>query len=159
MTTEQEKWLALQQETEGLQWFITGEGTDDEKVWEGVENEESEKWSEWCIAHEDSDEDSTFEEWLKENGTEVELEDYDENGDWLVCTDSEADEKWDEDLDNFIDECVLPEIPKAYRNYFDDEGFKQDCKIDGRGHSLARYDGHEQEQEVNGTTYYLYRQN
>lgn len=159
MTTEQEKWLALQQETEDLQWFITGEDTDDEKVWEGVESEESEKWSEWCITHEDSDEDSTFEEWLKENGTEIELEEYDENGDWLVCTDSEADEKWEESLDWYLEECVYPELSGNLKSYFDDEKWKRDARYDGRGHSLAGYDGVECEQEVNGTTYYLYRQN
>ncbi len=50
-------------------------------------------------------------------------------------------------------------LPKEYRRYFDSDSFICDCKMDGRGHSLAKYDGHEHEQTVNGTTYYLYRIN
>ena len=78
---------------------------------------------------------------------------------YLVCTDSEADDKWDAELENYIDECILPEIPEEYRNYFDNNAWKSDAKQDGRGHSLSRYDGDEDEQTVLGTTYYIYRQN
>lgn len=78
---------------------------------------------------------------------------------YLVCTDSEADTKWDAELNNYIDECILPEIPETYRNYFDNDAWKSDAKQDGRGHSLSRYDGNEDEQTVLGTTYYIYRQN
>lgn len=81
------------------------------------------------------------------------------NEEYLVVTDDEADELWDEDLQNYIDACVLPEIPEQYRNYFNQESFKDNCKYDGRAHSLSRYDGKEDEQTVNNTTYYIYRQN
>lgn len=152
MTTEQEKWLALQQETEDLEWF-----QENGSIYQGNEEELEEEWNQEYI---DNPEDQPeFYKWLDEKGLEIEVEEYDENGDWMVCTDSEADAAWEKELDNYIDECVLPEIPDAYRFYFDDKSYKRDCKYDGRGHSLARYDGHECEQEVNGTTYYLYRQN
>ena len=82
-----------------------------------------------------------------------------DGGEYLVLTDEEADEKWDEDLDNYIDECILHELPDAYRFYFDDEKWKADARLDGRGHSLSTYDGEENEQDVNGTTYYIYRTN
>lgn len=98
----------------------------------------------------------------------LELDDYDSyryavngktvsNGkqEWLVVTDDEADELWDQELENYLDECV----PGADGPYFDRERWKRDARIDGRAHSLARYDGNEEEQEVNDTTYYLYRQN
>ena len=81
------------------------------------------------------------------------------NREWLVVTDEEGDELWDECLDSFIDSCIIDEIPKHYRNYFDCEKFKQDCKYDGRAHSLAGYDGRESTQNVNGITYYIYRTN
>ena len=42
----------------------------------------------------------------------------------LVLTDSEADDRWEEELDNYIDECILPEIPKWVRNYFDEEKWR-----------------------------------
>jgi len=155
MSTEQEKQLALLQETEGLEWFEIEIDSDTSYIIQGRDEELTEEWRE-------TESEKSYEEWLMTEKEDLilEVEDYNENdSDWLVCTDSEADEAWDRDLDNFIDECVLPEIPEAYRNYFDDKGYKKDCKVDGRGHSLARYDGHECEQEVNGTTYYLYRQN
>lgn len=78
---------------------------------------------------------------------------------YLVCDDTTADIYWEEDLDNYIDECILPELNERYRMYFDDEKFKRDAKFDGRGHSLGRYDGNENEETINGTTYYIYRQN
>lgn len=77
--------------------------------------------------------------------------------DYLVITDSEADEKWDEYMDNYIDECVLGEIPESCRSYFDTERFKNDCSYDGRGHILSSYDGEEHCEDVDGETYYIYR--
>lgn len=91
--------------------------------------------------------------------------DYDQNRfeigeqEYLVLTDSEADEAWEESLDNYIDECILPELAEPYRQYFDSEGWKEDASMDGRGHSLNHYDGSEYDQTVNGTDYYIYRTN
>jgi len=76
---------------------------------------------------------------------------------YLVCTDDEADEKQDEELENYIDECL--EIPDNIERYFDREAWKSDARNDGRGHCLNRYDGCEDSEEVNGETYYIYRQN
>jgi hypothetical protein len=157
MNVEIEKSIALMQEVDGLEWFSTGTG-DDVRIWEGTKEDAEAKWEKYCQECKDDDtEAATFEEWLDDNGTEVDVEEYDERtSDWLVYTDSEADGAWDESLENYIDECL--EIPQSMRNYFDREAWKSDARMDGRGHSLAGYDGHEQEQEVNGTTYYLYRQ-
>jgi len=44
-------------------------------------------------------------------------------------------------------------------NYFDEDAWKYDAKMDGRGHSLASYDGNENEETVNDETYYIYRIN
>jgi hypothetical protein len=78
---------------------------------------------------------------------------------YLVLTDSEADSAQDEELENYIDECILSELPEAYRSYFDDESWKRDARMDGRGHVLSSYDGSENEEKVNGTWYYIYRTN
>jgi len=64
---------------------------------------------------------------------------------YLVVTDEEADELWEQDLDNYLEECIYPELPKHLRNYFDDEKWKRDARFDGRAHSLSRYDGNEDE--------------
>lgn len=79
--------------------------------------------------------------------------------DYLILTDSEADDEHDAQLENYIDEFILPEIPDAYQSYFDNEAWKKDAKQDGRGHCLATYDGHENEENVNGETFYIYRTN
>lgn len=79
-------------------------------------------------------------------GREIEdtRQDYEtSDGEYLVVTDDEADELWDESLDNYIDECILHELPEQYRDFFDSEKWKDYAKSDGREHSLARYDGDE----------------
>lgn len=78
---------------------------------------------------------------------------------YLVVTDDEANELWEQELDNYIDECILPELPEFVKNYFDNERWKHDARYDGRGHSLSCYDGNEDYEEINGITYYIYRQN
>ena len=64
---------------------------------------------------------------------------------YQVLTDEEADKAWDESLDSYLDDCVLCEMPEIAQNYFDRERWKEDAKVDGRGHSLGRYDGEENE--------------
>lgn len=79
---------------------------------------------------------------------------------FYVLDDDEADEKADEYLDSYIDDCILSEIPKNLRIYFDSEKFKEDVlNYDGRGQQLASYDGYENEINVDETTYYIYRTN
>lgn len=43
--------------------------------------------------------------------------------------------------------------------HFDDEAWKRDARMDGRGHSLATYDGHEHYETVDGDEFYIYRIN
>lgn len=82
------------------------------------------------------------------------------NEEYEVLTDEEADERWDEELQYYIDECIMPEIKdETLRNYFDEEAWKRDARFDGRGHAISRYDGAEYEEKINDTWYYIYRQN
>lgn len=157
LTEGQEKAIALMQHN-GDSFFIL-----DGKIYEGTEQEAMEQYNDLeAITPK-----PTFEEFCQDTLTEV--EEYDTeyyNNDYLVLTDEEADDKWDEELDNYIEECIMPEIDKiaegqgnlSYYIKFDEEMWKRDAKMDGRGHSLSRYDGHEHEEVVNGTTYYIYRQ-
>jgi hypothetical protein len=48
-----------------------------------------------------------------------------ESGEYLVLTDSEAEKAWDEWLDNYLEECVLCELPEIAKNYFDSEKWKR----------------------------------
>jgi len=79
--------------------------------------------------------------------------------DWLCYTYQEAGWAEDEYLDNYIDECIMPSLPKDLQFYFDDEKWKKDARMDGRGHCLASYDGEEHEIEVDNETFYFYRVN
>lgn len=68
---------------------------------------------------------------------------------YAVGTEEEADEAWEQSLDFYIEDCITPEIEKiqigSLSSYitFDEETWKRDARIDGRGHSLASYDGDE----------------
>lgn len=80
-----------------------------------------------------------------------------------VLTDDEADDRWEEELDSYLEACVYPEIPEWIRNYFDDEAWKRDARYDGRGHSISRYDGNENVFRIEfddgtETWIYIYRQ-
>ena len=78
--------------------------------------------------------------------------------DYLFGTDDEMDTAWDEALDNYLEECVYPELSGHLQNYFDDEAWKSDARMDGRGHSLNHYDGGELSYNVGEVYYYAYRQ-
>lgn len=82
-----------------------------------------------------------------------------EGAEYEVLTDDEAYDKWDEALESYIEECILPELPANLANYFDSEKWKQDAQYDGRGHSLATYDGEENEETIDNVVYYIYRVN
>ncbi len=143
--------LALMQYN-GEDFFILND-----QAFEGTESEAIAAYDEDKQTHAEP---ITFEEWVI--GNCVEIADYnteDYNNDYLVLTDSEADDKWEESLDNYIDECIIPELPEFAKNYFDTEGWKKDARYDGRGHSLASYDGNENEETVEGETFYIYRIN
>lgn len=79
--------------------------------------------------------------------------------DYLVLTDSEADEAFEEALDSVLDEVILPDLDEALQCYFDRDAWKRDASYDGRGHHLNHYDGCEDEVTVNGVDYYIYRTN
>jgi len=90
---------------------------------------------------------------------------YDDNefeadgGEYLVLTDDEADDMWDERLEDYIDECILHELPEQYQSYFDRESWKRDARHDGRGHTLNHYGGSEDEEQVDGEWFFIYRTN
>jgi hypothetical protein len=148
--------LALMQHN-GDDFFIV-----DGKAYEGTEADAKESYE---AAKEDYETFSDFCESECNQVEEIDVDDY--NSDYLVLTDEEADEKWEESLDNYIEECITPEIDKiaegqgnlSYYIKFDKEMWKRDARFDGRGHSLSSYDGNENEETVNGQTFYIYRLN
>lgn len=79
---------------------------------------------------------------------------------FIICTDEAADYLCDEELDNYIDDCILPEIPENLHCYFNDDHFKEDALLnDGRGHIISSYDGYEREISYKDIDYFIYRIN
>ena len=130
----------------------------------------------------------TFEDWCADNLTEVEPYDEDNyNNDYLVLTDEEADEKAKEyildslwafnasfiayhtDLDEEVIQAIHDNgkcesnndtIHNLIKKLGDIDDFVSDAiSADGRGHFMSSYDGNENEETVNGTTFYIYRLN
>lgn len=139
-------------------------------IWKGTAYTGNHKdlYEEWIETIENLPDAQTWDEFIKDNCTEIEeLEPDNYNEDYRVLTDEEADEAWEESLDSYIEECIEPEIEKitegqgnlGYYITFNEEMWKRDAKMDGRGHSLSSYDGHEIEETVEGTTFYIYRIN
>lgn len=80
---------------------------------------------------------------------DIDTDEFDFNGETiLVLTDDEADNRWDEELDSYLEDCVYPDLPDNLKYYFDDEKWKNDARMDGRGHAIARYDDEENEYQI-----------
>lgn len=127
----------------------------------------------------------SFEDYLKQNYTEVEPIGGDEEREsHIVLTNDEADEKaseyikdslWAFNAEFIIDHSKLPydaiDMIKTYQEekceganetiealIEDMEEFVNDAiSADGRGHFLNTYDGNENEETVEGETFYIYR--
>ena len=98
----------------------------------------------------------------KDEEDEIEVHGFDESlfeygaEEYLVLTDSEANLRWEESLDNYLEDVIFPQLPEFAAKYFDEDKWKRDARHDGRGHSLSPYDGDEIEGH-NGS--YIYRLN
>lgn len=80
-------------------------------------------------------------------------------GEWLVLTDSEADAAFKESLESYEDD-MMSDWPETARMYFDSESWQRDVRLsDGRGPTLAGYDGAENEAQIDGVWYFIYRVN
>ncbi len=152
----------------GEDFFILDDDTAQEQIaYAGTEEEARKLFEEDIEGTEEADITANFRIFCDNNLTQVEeLEADDYSIDYMVLTDSEADEKWDESLDSYIEECIQPEIDKLeglgdlqYYITFDEEKWKRDARMDGRGHSLSSYDGNENEETIEGETFYIYRTN
>ena len=81
-----------------------------------------------------------------------------DDGEYRVLTDSEADRACEDYLEDSRDSWV--ESVKAGMTDESFEDWKESAvRYDGRGQTLNHYNGSEDEEEVNGVTYYIYRTN
>ena len=80
---------------------------------------------------------------------------------YYVYTERERDSNGLERAENLIDECYLTdEIRNSWiYRHFDMDSAIDEVISDGYGTLFASYDGDENEEDVNGNTYYIYRTN
>mgnify|MGYP003480099808 CR=1 FL=1 len=172
-----EKSLALMQHL-GLPYF-----TVDGHWFQGNEEEEFRAFSEWAEKMDKYPSREDFAEWCFETLLLVPEDCTEIDDNYSVYTDKEADEKaaeyikesaWAFNASFIIDHSNLP-----YEGIEMIQTFQQKCEganetilaligdfdkfvsdaisADGRGHFLSSYDGEENEETVNGETYYIYR--
>jgi len=78
-------------------------------------------------------------------------------GVYLVLTNDEANQKWEESLNDYIIEVMMPDPAAPIPAYFNAETWKRDARAEGRGAFIARYDGVEHGEDVSSTEFYIYR--
>ena len=186
LTTDQEKALALLQFNNDDFFIIETE--EEAFIFEGNEEEARSEFLDDIEGTEEADIDANFLIYCQNNLTEVEeYDENDYNNDYLVLTDDEADEKSKEyildslwafnasfiageiDLDEEVIQAIQDNgkcesnndtIFNLIKKLGDIDSFIDAAiSADGRGHFMSSYDGCENEETINGTTYYIYRQN
>jgi hypothetical protein len=80
-------------------------------------------------------------------------------GEWRIMGEDAMEQAWDDALQSYLDDCILPEMPECAQRYFDEESWKRDAKFDGPGHALSSYDGNMFECSVGGIYYHIVRTN
>lgn len=129
------------------------------EILEKIKNWDAKQWAIFAYTQFDSD----YIGDITDLGDDIGTDDVDFYGEELsVLTDDEAEDRWEEELDSYIDEAL--EIPDYIRPYFDEEAWKREARLDGRGHAISRYDGHENDFHIkfdDGSEewIYIYRQN
>lgn len=85
------------------------------------------------------------------------------NKEYQVLTDSEADDEERGYVEQLIEDCYLSDLTRNNKNHpvlqFIDMDAWLDSWCGNRGENLSSWDGCEHDEEVNGTTYYIYRKN
>lgn len=126
---------------ENLKTACESEEIDYSQAAEKMESWDAKKWALFEYAGEDI----TLIDEINE--LDIDTDEISFNGEnLLVLDEDEADERWDEELDLYIDDCL--EIPSHIRPYFDEEAWKRDARFDGRGYAISRYDGYENQYRI-----------
>jgi len=185
LSEEQQKAIALKQFNDEDFFFVDGNDDGNYTIFEGIEEDERENFRKDIEGTEEAEIEANFLIFCQNNLTEVEPIDSEEERDgYIVLTDEEADEMakrdvldslWAFNADFLAGESGIDiEVFKAIqangrcednneaisRLIGDETDFAEAAiRADGRGHFISHYDGNENEESVNGTTYFIYRIN
>ena len=145
----------------------------EEQMKDIIENSYAREWFVWCMDKDNDYEDieSFFDEeciidsldhptvalMIEEGMMYDEAESAIENDEWKVLEEYEASSLAREYAE-YMAENARNEIVQHLQPYFNEQDYIEDLLVDGEGYLLAPYDGEERDQVVEGTTYYLYRQ-
>ena len=104
---------------------------------------------------------SYHEAWQGKTIQDRRYDSWESDGEYLVLTDSEADETAREYLGDGAgdDELWKMAVQAGNTTLGLDEWIDHVMNIEGRAAQLSSYDGSEEEEEINATTYYIYRTN
>lgn len=95
---------------------------------------------------------------INQNFTYHEAQDLIDSEEFLVLTDQEADDRAYDYVHDIATDAMC-ELPKHLQQYFNFDLYIDDLLNDGRGNILAHYDGYENQETIDDTTYYIYRMN
>jgi hypothetical protein len=101
--------------------------------------------------------DSLRRAWLGQPLDDTRRDETKDDGEYLVLTDSEADD-WEEEGLRSLFQDMTHGVEGFIRNYLDEDKFVED-NSGNRGENINGYDGNEEEVDFEGTTYYIYRNN
>lgn len=102
--------------------------------------------------------DSLRRAWLGQPVNDTRKDTTKSDGEYLVLTDSEADDWEEEGLRSLFNDMTGDIKDSFISQYLDEDRFVEDHS-GNRGENINGYDGNEEEVEFEGTTYYVYRNN
>jgi len=101
--------------------------------------------------------DSLRRAWLGMPVSDTRKDETTNDGEYLVLTDSEADD-WEEEGLRSLFQDMTGDVEGFLSQYLNEDKFVEDSS-GNRGENINGYDGGEEEVEFEGTTYYIYRNN
>jgi antirestriction protein len=81
------------------------------------------------------------------------------NEEYVVVQETLMDGLFKEYMEEYIDECVIGDIPESLRGYFDYEAYIDDWENDDGYSVMASYDGYIDDIDILGDQYYVFRIN
>ena len=101
--------------------------------------------------------DSLRRAWLGQPVSDTRKDETIDDGEYLVLTDSEADD-WEEEHLRSLFQDMTSEVNGSLSQYLDEDKFVED-NSGNRGENINSHDGREEGIAFEGTTYYIYRSN
>ncbi len=101
-----------------------------------------------------------FDSYVVQYYTEIkEVSIYEYGKEYLAFTEEEAENRFEEELDRYLDRNIFSVLPSHYHQYFDDERWKEDKRKGIDVESLDSYKKQEHYETIDGEGFYIYKIN